>query len=296
MKQLDLFSEDFESIPNPIGAKKRKIIFSDYERFVEKFQTKKTTDDCYTPPDVYKVIEDYVRREFNLIDAEFVRPFYPGGDYKNCLYPQNCVVVDNPPFSIYSEIVRWYISQGIRFFLFGPHLTLFVKKADVTYIVADAQITYENGAKVKTSFVTNLPSNYRIILAPELRRSIDDLNKLYSRKKITYDYPANVASSALLGKLLSRGAEFRVKKDECVMISNLDCLRRAGRSLFGGGILFSNRKAMERVAKERVAKEKKEMAGFEEEKIKIVLSEREMKIIKELEKNDRRRENQGEAD
>jgi hypothetical protein len=30
----------------------------EYEAFVDKFKPKKTTDDCYTPPDVY----DTVRR------------------------------------------------------------------------------------------------------------------------------------------------------------------------------------------------------------------------------------------
>lgn len=29
-----------------------------YEKFVEKFKPKKTTDDCYTPPEVYKLIKD----------------------------------------------------------------------------------------------------------------------------------------------------------------------------------------------------------------------------------------------
>lgn len=31
-----------------------------YEEFVEKFKPKKTTDDCYTPPEVYKLIKDWV--------------------------------------------------------------------------------------------------------------------------------------------------------------------------------------------------------------------------------------------
>ncbi len=28
----------------------------DYDGFVEKFKPKKTTDDCYTPPEVYDVV------------------------------------------------------------------------------------------------------------------------------------------------------------------------------------------------------------------------------------------------
>lgn len=32
--------------------------FEDYERFVKKFSEtrKKTTDDCYTPPEIYKAV------------------------------------------------------------------------------------------------------------------------------------------------------------------------------------------------------------------------------------------------
>lgn len=37
-----------------------------------------------------------------------VRPFWPGGDYEDFDYPTGCVVIDNPPFSILSKIVRFY--------------------------------------------------------------------------------------------------------------------------------------------------------------------------------------------
>ena len=35
-----------------------------YEEYVEKFKPKKTTDDCYTPPEVYEVIKDWVCRRY----------------------------------------------------------------------------------------------------------------------------------------------------------------------------------------------------------------------------------------
>ena len=43
--------------------------FTDYEGFRQKFKTKKTTDDCYTPPAVYNAVLDWVRRRFCLGDA-----------------------------------------------------------------------------------------------------------------------------------------------------------------------------------------------------------------------------------
>ena len=98
--------------------------FNDYEGFVDKFKPKKTTDDCYTPPAVYQAVLDYVKETYNLPDDTLVlRPFYPGGDYESVEYPEGCIVIDNPPFSIFSKIVDFYTKRGIRFFLFAPALT-----------------------------------------------------------------------------------------------------------------------------------------------------------------------------
>lgn len=56
--------------------------FSDYDGFVEKFKPKRTTDNCYTPPEVYAVVLDYVRGRLGVKEADVVRPFWPGGDYE----------------------------------------------------------------------------------------------------------------------------------------------------------------------------------------------------------------------
>ena len=96
-----------------------------YEQFVEKFKAKKTTDDCYTPPEIYEGISDWVAAEYGLDKRNFVRPFWPGGDYRKGEYPAGCVVVDNPPFSILMQIIDYYLEKGVGFFLFAPTLTLF---------------------------------------------------------------------------------------------------------------------------------------------------------------------------
>ena len=81
----------------------------DYDGFVEKFKPKNTTDDCYTPPEVYDVVLKHVREKYNIADdVPIVRPFYPGGDYENYDYPEGSVVVDNPPFSIFAKIIDFY--------------------------------------------------------------------------------------------------------------------------------------------------------------------------------------------
>ena len=119
---------------------------SEYDAFVEKFKPKKTTDDCYTPANIYDAVADWCAAEYGLDRRTFVRPFYPGGDYEHFAYPDGCIVVDNPPFSILSQIVRFYLYRGIKFFLFAPSLTCF-NKDEVCAIVSYCDITYTNGAK-----------------------------------------------------------------------------------------------------------------------------------------------------
>lgn len=130
----------------------------EYQEFLEKFKLKKTTDDCYTPAPVYDAVAKYVEETYGISRDKFVRPFYPGGDYVNEKYPEGCVVVDNPPFSIMSEILRFYDSKGIKFFLFAPTLTLFSSSSGstCTALPCTLAVIYENGASVNTSFLTNL--------------------------------------------------------------------------------------------------------------------------------------------
>jgi len=132
-----------------------------YEEFVEKFQPKKTTDDCMTPPAVYDIIADWVAARYGVARSDMVRPFWPGADYESFDYSGR-VVVDNPPFSILGKILRYYNDNGIKYFLFAPMLTCFhhLDKADAVLI--KPAITYENGAKVRTAFLTNLPTDFKV--------------------------------------------------------------------------------------------------------------------------------------
>lgn len=52
MKVLDLFGNEIE-VRKKIS---RTSLFDKYDEFVDKFKAKKTTDDCYTPPEVYNAI------------------------------------------------------------------------------------------------------------------------------------------------------------------------------------------------------------------------------------------------
>lgn len=80
---------------------------------------KKASDEHYTPKAIYEAVLRWVSQYQSLEGYTIVRPFYPGGDYQNYDYPDNCIVIDNPPFSILSQIRRFYIDRGIKYFLFG---------------------------------------------------------------------------------------------------------------------------------------------------------------------------------
>ena len=225
----------------------------EYQKFVDKFKPKLTTDDCYTPEIVYNAIRDWAAREYNLEGREIVRPFYPGGDYQAYDYPPGCVVLDNPPFSIMSEIVKFYAERSIDFFLFAPALTLFSGNAtspNVGYIITGSQITYANGAVVATSFVTSL-SDYLAETRPDLYKVIEDANeenlKATAKTLPKLSFPHAVATSARLQYLTKHGIRFAVKRSEAAFIRRLDAQEK-GDAIFGGAFLLCERAAAERAA------------------------------------------------
>ena len=211
----------------------------EYNAFVEKFEQKLTTDDCYTPPEVYDVVRQFVHENIqNLDNVPVVRPFYPGGDYEHERYPEGCVVIDNPPFSLLSKILRFYHANGVRFFLFGPHLTLFSAHEidELCYLPVYAPVEYENGAVVSTGFITNMVPGLKIWIPAGLRRKIREVQR-DDDPIDEYLIPPCVITSARLGKLAGvAGCELKLRPDEVAYIKNLDSMEEKGKGLYGGGI------------------------------------------------------------
>lgn len=210
MKQLNLF-DDADTV---IKAKRTKQeVFEDYDAFVAKFNADapKTTDDCLTPQPIYDAILEWLKERVDLDGRCIVRPFYPGGDYKNYEYPENCVVVDNPPFSILAKIIKFYSAVGIDYFLFAPALTLFscTPKGDCA-VVTNTGITYANGAVVSTGFHTSLFKGKRICIASSLKDRIDEINKKITPPLLPrYEYPDNVVTAARLHTAVGGGFIYR---------------------------------------------------------------------------------------
>ena len=256
-----------------------------YEEFVEKFKPKKTTDDCYTPPLVYDAVKDWACAEYDIDPEKIVRPFWPGGDYEEFDYPDGCVVLDNPPFSILAKICEYYLDRGISFFLFAPSLTALSGRKicmRMNHIICDAEIEYENGAIVRTAFVTNLGGDVVMQTAPTLGEAVNNAVKELRKEKVRslpkYDYPDHVVTAALMQRYSKYGIEFKVRRKDCVQISAMDAQREKGKTIFGSGLLLSDNAAAERAAAERAAAER----AAAERAHRWVLSAREREIISKL--------------
>lgn len=212
----------------------------EYSEFLEKFRPKKTTDDCYTPPETFTAITRWVSKTYGIDPAAVVRPFWPGGDYERANYPADCVVLDNPPFSILSRIIGFYQAKGVRFFLFAPYLTCLnvLSRHDVTCIVCDEEIAYENGARVNTSFVTNLDGKYMAMSAPDLAKTIEAAEKrrLAESRKILqkYRYPDEILTATMLGYMAKHGVDYKLPRGSGTFIRALESQKAAGKAIFGG--------------------------------------------------------------
>lgn len=255
----------------------RKERHEDYEGFVEKFKPKKTTDDCYTPPAVYEALIPWIDNNIAPLKGLTIRrPFKPGGDYQAEAkdYGENDVVIDNPPFSILAKIVRYYLANNIRFFLFAPTLTMFNygRFEDVTLVVVHAYIIYLNGARVNTSFITNMEKKHRVIVDGDFGRSLSETSRRSlpaPQKGRPKSYPYELLTAAHCGRLCSSGIKLKVPMAEAVFIRKVGNMHVR---IFGDGLLISERMAAERIAAERIAAER------------IELSPREREIVRNLSK------------
>lgn len=254
----------------------------EYQEFVKKFEAKRTTDDCYTPEVIYEAVADWVANEYNVSRANFVRPFYPGGDYQKEKYKPTDIVVDNPPFSILAEIVRFYNGRGRRFFLFAPSVTClhYATEKGVTAICVGAAVIYANGAVVSTSFLTNL-DNPEIVArtSPSLHNAIkvanDKAQEGLHRSMPSYSYPDHIFTAAMGNRYSKYGQDFRVIRSQSEQISELESQKAAGKSIYGCGLILSDKLAAEKAEAEKAAAEKAAATRWE-------ISPREREIIERL--------------
>ena len=249
---------------------------TEYQDFVDKFKPKLTTDDCYTPSEVFEAVEKWVRQHYDLGNVENIRPFKPDGDYKKENYTGK-VVIDNPPFSILSEIVHWYSDNKVKFFLFAPYLTTFGTAQDcqTTRVLAGVEITYENGAKVLTNFITNMDDPHVLVeVAGTLRKSIEEAQPNEATELEKYLRPKNLKVGTDFVYSAKLGHDWKITDSECRLTKQSDFLKAVKKGLFGGGLFVSDEVA-EKAAAEKVA-------------IRVELSEREQQIVDKLNRKERK--------
>lgn len=250
------------------GGSKKTIVFHDYESYVAKFQNKeKTTDDTYTPKDIYEAVLDYVRSIYPMEGKEVLRPFYPGGDYERAEYPENGVVIDNPPFSMFTKICKFYSENSIPFFIFGPGLTIFSCLKYCSAVIIASQIEFSNGAKVKCNFATNLLGDVLVTISPELSEAIAACPSQNQKVNLPkYRYPKELLSVSDLQTMAKGNIPFSINRDEAILVCNLDNHPKKG-GLFGVHLLISEAAAVKAAAVKAIP---------------IELSEREKRIINNL--------------
>lgn len=245
------------------GDRESMAYWESCEEFTEKFKHRMTTDDCYTPEPVYEAVKRWAVREYGIDESRIVRPFYPGGDYEHYEYQKGCVVLDNPPFSKLKTIIRFYDEREIDYFLFAPTLTIL-------------------STIVNTSFVSNMESAL-VRSAPVLRNETERAQREQKGRRTTsqkpegqrYEYPEEILRSMDIEAYSKAQIDFRVPREDGMIIWRLDEQRAAGKELFGRGVLLSQKGHKARAAADARLQEARKVIRWE-------LSERERKIVDEM--------------
>lgn len=272
-----------ERVVNNISTESEKM----YKYCVTNGQNINTADECYTPPAVYDAVLDYTVERYNLRGKHVVRPFLPGGDFKKYVYGKNDVVIDNPPFSITTKIVKWYIANNIPFFLFinglyGVSLSRGLH-GKATVIVTNANVSFYNKGiekRIKLGFVTNMEPNNIVIRGDATLTN--KLNGLVNKKSFKrFRYPDNFLKNSDILSALQRNVELKLTTDNCLFEDNLDYHKAQTRdkaqrlSVFGGGYLVND---------QLYAEFKESLKQDLPRTYCVTLSTREQKIIEDLNK------------
>ena len=150
--------------------------------------------------------------------------------------------------------------------------------AEVCYVICMAEVTYQNGAVVRTSFTTNLVPDKRIMVSGSLYRRIVDVQVNDTKQLTKFEYPDNLITCATMGKIAARGVDFEVPSASCAYVRRLDNMPGKN-GLFGAGFLLSDRATAVKLDAERRAREIKELGGVDSSSVVIGLSEREKAVV-----------------
>ena len=146
-------------------------------------------------------------------------------------------------------------------------------------------ITYENGANVATSFVTNLENPdiqiYGSKTLYDAVKNANDINvKSMTKHLPKYQYPNNVLTVSRI-KQISKYIDVKIPRSQLHFVSKLDGQQKYKKAIYGSGFLCSDKIEQEIKAEEIKAEEIK----AEKSMFYWQLSDREKEIIKNLDES-----------
>lgn len=98
-------------------------------------------------------------------------------------------------------------------------------------------MVYNNGARVNTSFITNMePSDIRIKTAPELLHKIRNIYKFRTRKERVYPY--NFVNTTILERYVKQNISLSISDSECDFIRGIYENGKV-KPVFGGGFIVT---------------------------------------------------------
>lgn len=112
----------------------------------------------------------------------------------------------------------------------------------------------------------------------ELYKGLKAANKKTTKSLSKYKYPQNVITSTKIADFSKYDVNIEISKNDCFFINKLDAQKTLKKSMFGAGFLVSDK-----VTKQiMLGQNKLEQNKLEQETICFELSDRERKIIDEL--------------
>ena len=131
-------------------------------------------------------------------------------------------------------------------------------RPNCTYIGNGTTITYENGAVVNTSFVTNMLGDLVCTTAPELHRKLYEVNKLtqkQGKKQIErLEYPDCVLRASTLHTFSHCGITFQISSRDGAVVSK--ACENSVKGEFGKSVVLSDTATAQKLAAQKLAAQK----------------------------------------
>lgn len=183
------------------------------------------SDEHYTPQPIYDLILKHFQEQYGIQKDHIVRPFYPGGDYQSFPYKEGDLVFDNPPFSIFREIIPWYDEHNIRYVLFyDEHVCLTSQAVKHGIVFTGKDLKYCDGLRMSTCFVTNLFDD--IYLDNDLSMKLSEYyGKPAKIREVDWYTPADL-------EIIARRQNVKIPRSAIKDV----CLGGTGGKCYGGGI------------------------------------------------------------